>query len=742
MVLSGKRTKRSLVRDALIDVFEPGLQDYAESRLRSFYGDEWQQHGFRALGRRIEGFRQMRQRAFAEREITDLDLLGLRAYIPLLFDHANREAFSDWPWDEAQTSVLFDTITAVRDSASHGKTELSELNAEVALLTAVKVMHLIDPERSMQLRSALAEIRGGSPRQAIGEPIHNLEPLDLPELVGRHEEMARLTTMVTRPTARAVSVTGRGGIGKTALVKRFLLDTIRFREPPFDLVLFLSAKNRELTRELEIVPLSPDVRSAHDVNNAILNSVGEAPIKSPDNAAAAAYAVLTDLRSLIVVDNLESAKTDDMLAFVDDFPGQSGSRLIFTSRDNLGRGAHSDLALQGLPIGDAIRLARAQAAEVRVEARLKRREDAAEFVESVHRNPLAILALVSKLAALTVNDLAQRVRSYSDLELQHYSWDTSLAALSTVERKVLLAMAFAQRALATDDVCAIADISSEEYDQALATLRRYHFVGAMRQVGENHGFAADADAGGYVLRLFPSEDAELYRTIRSRYLEYQTAGAAELRVTTMRDARLQQARALVRRRNYAQATTTLAEVIRMAPHHPLAYGLLAVVDLEAGNFDDARRNFRAFESREGSDAEVYQRWGYLEYRDGNYEVAVDKLTRAVELRADDPVYHHFRAVALWQSGLRNLAQMNIDRARQLFAQAEDAFQRGYFQSVRRDFEFDHNERNHTARISNLINLQDFRRAREVLAEARKQYPDAVELATLASRLDFQAGKRG
>jgi hypothetical protein len=86
--------------------------------------------------------------------------------------------------------------------------------------------------------------------------------------------------------------------------------------------------------------------------------------------------------------------------------------------------------------------------------------------------------------------------------------------------------------------------------------------------------------------------------------------------------------------------------------------------------------------------------------------------------------------------------MNTDRARQLFAQAEEAFQRGYFHSVRRDFEFDHNERNHTARISNLINLQDFRRAREVLAEARKQYPDAVELANLASRLDFQAGRRG
>lgn len=739
--MAADRTKRALVRDALIDVFEPGLQEYVESRLRAHHADDWERHGVRNATRRLDTFRQMRQRAFAEREKTDLDLLSLRAYVPLIFDHGNREAFGDWPWDEAQTSVLFDTITAVRDSASHGKTELSELNAEVALLTALKVMHLVDPERSILLRASLAELRGADASTTVGEPIHNLDSVDIPDLVGRHEETARLTAMITKPTARAVSVTGRGGIGKTALVKRFVLDTIRFREPPFDLVLFLSAKSRDLSKDLEVVRLNPDVTSAHDINNAILRFVGEPEVDSPDNATAAAYKVLTELRSLVVLDNLESAMTDDVLAFIDEFPGQSGSRLIFTSRDNLGRGAQNDLALEGLPLSDAVRLARAQAAELRLEARLKRREDAVEFVESVHRNPLAILALVSRLSALSVKELAQRVRSYKDLELQHYSWDTSLAALANLDRRLLLALAFAERAVSADDVCAIADMSRDEYEHALATLRRYHFVGAMRQVGEGQGFAVEADAGGYVLRLFPAQHPGMYQEIRTRYLEYQTAGATELRVTTMRDVRLQQARALLRRRDYPGATRTLAEAIRMAPDHPLAYGLLGLVDVEAGHVEEARQNFRAFEQRQGADAEVFQRWGYLEYKNGNYELAVEKHTRAVELRSDDPVYHHFLGVALWQSGLRNLAQLNVDRGRQLFLLAEESFGRGYFVSVNRDFELEHNERNYSARISNLINLRDFRRAREILGEAQKRYPQSQELTNLSLRIEFQSRRR-
>jgi Tfp pilus assembly protein PilF len=733
-----RRSARAIVRDALLDVVEPALQEYVESRLRSHFGSDWEVQGLKQLEKKISRFREMRRRAFAEREASDLDLMSLSAYRDLLTHSALKEAFADWPYDVEETTAMINMVLApVRDSASHGTTQLDALNAEVALLTGEKILRLIDAERATQMRGLLGELRGHTIATAAGEPLHNVEFLDEPAMIGRQPELARLTAMLTRPTARVVSVTGRGGIGKTSLVKHFVADTVRFREPAFDVVVYLSAKIRELQTDAEVSEIAPDMYTASDIYRAILRTAGEATAsEAPEDLARAAYRVLAEekLQCLVVIDNLETVLSDDVLAFIDTFPAHSGSRLVFTSRDNLGRGAQNDIRLEGLPLEQAITLARRRAQELGLEERFRARSDVVDFVESVYRNPLAIITLISRLEALSVRELAARVRSYTDQQLQQYSWDTSLARLEDSDRRLVLAYALIQRPCGKDDVCAVADISEEEFVAGLSRLRRFHLLGVLKVIGSEQGYSVDPDAGGYVLRLFPKERAEMYQAVRSRFLEYQREASTHLRALRMREVRLQEARAYLKRSDYPNATTRIGEVIRIAPAEPLGYGLLALVDIAAGHTDEARSNFRKFEELGGQDSEIFQRWGHMEYKLGNFEIAVEKLTRATELRPDDPVFRHYQGVALWRFGLRHLPQLQVERARDLFQQAEAAFAEGYFESLDREFEYSHNERNHCARISNLINLRDFRVAREVLSLATKEHPESAELRELSGRL--------
>jgi len=227
----------------------------------------------------------------------------------------------------------------------------------------------------------------------------------------------------------------------------------------------------------------------------------------------------------------------------------------------------------------------------------------------------------------------------------------------------------------------------------------------------------------------------MYQAVRSRFLEYQQGDDTSARAERMRETRLQHARAYIRRSDFGNATARLAEVIRMAPEHPTAYGLLGVIDAAAGHVEEARSNFRKFEDYGGDEAEIFQRWGHLEYKNGNFEIAVEKLTRACDLRPDDSVYRHFLGVALWRFGLRHLPQMQVERALELFRKAEEAFRLGYFLNADRPFQWDHNEKNHSARISNLIALRDFKSARETVAMAQKDYPGSPDLSALAERVE-------
>lgn len=166
----------------------------------------------------------------------------------------------------------------------------------------------------------------------IESVLHNLPLADYDDtgLVGRADELQQLKGIVKRGREHVITITGEGGIGKTALALETAYAIVDDPEADFDCVLWVSLKTETLTHS--------GVRVIRDAIQDIAGAarhLGSAIHDDLDGTIEALAEALTGLRSLIVIDNLESAQGDDVLRLYDALP--DGVTYLFTSRVGIGQ---------------------------------------------------------------------------------------------------------------------------------------------------------------------------------------------------------------------------------------------------------------------------------------------------------------------------------------------------------------------------------------------------------------------
>ncbi len=241
----------------------------------------------------------------------------------------------------------------------------------------------------------------------------NLRPLDVTHFKDRLREIQALCNHLADASVRLVSVVGRGGMGKTALVSRVLADLERGRLP---------IPGTEEAREIDGI-LYFGARSTGLGLERIYTDVGRMLGKQAASALATHWAdreaslvakveylleTMQDGLYLILLDNLEDYLTEDgaiaeegLRVFVERCLTQpSGARLVITSREEVWlagdalRGARSIPLREGLPEGEAIALLRDLDPQGMLGLRDAREEDlhrAAKLTQGIPR-ALEILA--------------------------------------------------------------------------------------------------------------------------------------------------------------------------------------------------------------------------------------------------------------------------------------------------------------------------------------------------------------
>ncbi|HEY1702380.1 MAG TPA: protein kinase [Trebonia sp.] len=239
----------------------------------------------------------------------------------------------------------------------------------------------------------------GIPRLPAHPPRRAALPAELSSFVGREEELQRLATLLS--TARAVTVTGPGGIGKSRLALRSAMEAApRFRDG---------------VRLIQV----PEAADPSRLAGLVANSLG-----LPDQYEGAGLRdVIGYLRTrelMLVLDTCDQmlgACADLAEAIIRD---TDGITLLMTSRQPLGVPGEHCLRLPPLPVpapfgspakGDAVDLfeQRAAAATSGFTVTAANAADVIRLCRRLDGVPLAIEMAATKLRALPLSELADRM---------------------------------------------------------------------------------------------------------------------------------------------------------------------------------------------------------------------------------------------------------------------------------------------------------------------------------------------
>lgn len=205
--------------------------------------------------------------------------------------------------------------------------------------TAMRFLEVFETQWWRELHEAIGRLQADPSWEptlpASSDPaktLHNLPAPDYDEtgLLGRDREAKEVAQLVKRGRESVITITGEGGIGKTALalfVSYLLVDD---EESPFDAILWASLKNEKLTAN-GIKKISGALGGIAGVIlelGAGIDTTFEGSVETLGEA-------LTDVRALLVIDNLETVSGEEFLKLYDGLP-DSVSFLV-TSRVGIGQ---------------------------------------------------------------------------------------------------------------------------------------------------------------------------------------------------------------------------------------------------------------------------------------------------------------------------------------------------------------------------------------------------------------------
>lgn len=287
----------------------------------------------------------------------------------------------------------------------------AESNRDVAANTAALLQSIQDLRADVQqlpytIRPALPE--PVSHLRDRPRPWHNLPRRTYSQFVGRHKELKELAKlMLPYPKSRhfAVTLDGIGGVGKSALALEFAHRhrehyTALSEDERFEAIVWVTAKRTLLTAR-GIQQRQQTFSTLADLYREIANVLEVPTILQVDmeQQRTLLERSLSDQRTLLVIDNLETVDDEELLTFIRELPDPT--KVIVTTRHRI------DIAMPirvlGMPYDDACELMVAEAANRQIELTI-------EDIDNLFRRTAGVpLALVWSIALMSIGHSVEAV---------------------------------------------------------------------------------------------------------------------------------------------------------------------------------------------------------------------------------------------------------------------------------------------------------------------------------------------
>jgi len=400
----------------------------------------------------------------------------------------------------------------------------AESSRDIAANTAALVESMRDLRNDIKqlpaslTTPALSVMEGSSVRTY---PWHNLPQRTYTYFVGREAELQKLTqVLLPYPRSRHFLVTldGIGGVGKSALALEI---AYRYRdnyetllaEERFEAIIWISAKRTLLTAS-GIQPRQQTFSTLGDLYREIAIVLEQPQIMQVDieQRRGLVEHALSDKRTFLIVDNLETVDDEEVLTFLHELPDPT--KAIVTTRHRI------DIAytirLTGMPHVDALTL-------IELEAARKSVDLPADAIEDLYRRTGGIpLAIVWSIALMSlgygVESVLRRLGSgHSDIA--RFCFEESIAHIHDRDAyRVLATLAIFEVSVNRQMLGEVTGLGQDEIgrDDALAELLQLSLVNQ-----ERDRFSLLPLTRSFVLDELEHQP-ELEHALREQWIEYFT----------------------------------------------------------------------------------------------------------------------------------------------------------------------------------------------------------------------------
>ncbi|MDD5242834.1 MAG: NB-ARC domain-containing protein [Syntrophorhabdaceae bacterium] len=476
--------------------------------------------------------------------------------------------------------------------------------------------------------------------------------------IGRKEDLNKTTALILGNLHRVITISGAGGVGKTALVHQICQNLLNNESLPFDGLVWVSAKEEKLTTT-GIEPIEPTLRNYESLLDAILETFGwidclVKPIKEKEEAVEIILRV-GDKGILIVVDNLETIRDERVVEFIKDgLP--SPNKILITSRLGLGE-VERRYPLKEMNNKDAITLLRTVAREKGADRLAQFSDDVLlKYVNKISRYPLAIKWVVGQVAIGKDINMAIGDLTSSKGDVARFCFENIFdKLLDNNARMVLYALAVNDKPLLRGVLSHVSNLAPEELDNALRDLTIASLVVPNQIKSSDDTIETRYEllhlTKNYIQSKLKS-NPEIHRGIMNRtemvqnLIEEAERAGTQYRYS-LRDMGAESEEEKVaatwaitayqkyQGNNYDGAVNAFKRATQIAPNFPPIYRNWANMESDAGFYEKALELMQQATKLDPSDSKLWLTWGNIEKKWQRFDRSYEYLKRAASLSPDD-----------------------------------------------------------------------------------------------------------
>ncbi len=386
-------------------------------------------------------------------------------YIGELTDYSRDMVYR---WQQGRSSPSFETIEI-----------LVRIGKEHANLTREWGRSLLNAARHDDAINIVNRLWGPKEIRSI---FCSLPPRDRTELIGRQAEIARLLEILSpNHAASLITVDGIGGVGKTALVLEVAYccwrastgETLTPTVPLFDAIIFVSAKQQYLTSD-GILLSNEAKRTLRDIYRKIAAALERVEIANaaPQKQFSVLYEALNRLRTLLIVDNLETMEDkQEIMSFLYEMP--RSVKVIITTRERVL--SFSPIRLEQLSQDESLNLIERESQEKEAEVS---RKQAFNLYRHIGGIPAALVYSIGQIASGYSIDIVLKKIPETGSDVARFCFESSIGPLrGQPAHHLLMAMAMFPKAPVLGALAYVAGLSDQiAVEEGLAQLSKLSLI--------------------------------------------------------------------------------------------------------------------------------------------------------------------------------------------------------------------------------------------------------------------------